>query len=167
MSTIKRNVGEPMRLRLNLGDNASGKFIRAFLSSDGTPLPIPTADLVELETGLYGNNTYLMLAGYPVIDVKYIVFLDAGFTIEDPTYFSATDQYEVDDFDSSNFLPPFPQQVFAQVENGRVDVEVKPPSSIEARMGVQSDIDVVVEDEPSDIQIQIKQETAIEGVVND
>ena len=167
MGTIKRNVGEPMRLRLNLGDNASGKFIRAYLSSDGTPLAAPTADLVELETGLYGNNVYVMPAGFPVIDVKFIVYLDAGFAVEDPTYFSATDQYEVDDFDASNFLPPFPQQVFAQIENGRIDVEVKPPSSIEARMGVQSDIDVVVEDEPNEIQIEIKQENLIEGVIND
>lgn len=166
MSTIKRNVGEPLRLRLSLGDNNTSKFVKAFLSSDGAPLLVPTATLAHFGQGIYGNNSYLMPASFAVIDIKYIIYLDAGFTVEDPTYFSATDQYEIDDFDSTNFLPPFPQQVFAQVENGRVDVQVKPPSLIGAVMGAQSSIEAIVE-RPSAIQVQIKQENEIEGVLND
>lgn len=165
MATIKRNVGEPMRLRLNLGDNASGKFIRAFLSSDGTPLAAPFANLVELEVGLYGNNSYLMPAGNAVIDVKFIVFLDAGYSVEDPTYFSATDQYEIDDFDASQFAPPLPEKVYAVIESQSANAVVAQKGVITAEIKTAPAVDIQVE-EPGAIKIIIKDENEIEGVLN-
>lgn len=165
MATIKRNVGEPMRLRLNLGDNASGKFIRAFLSSDGTPLPVPFANLIELETGLYGNNSYLMPAGNAVIDVKFIVYLDAGFTVEDPTYFSATDQYEIETFDASQFTPPLPEKVYAVFESNEAEVIVNQPGEVRAMVKESPSVNVTVEDQ-GNLIIQVKDLNEIEGVLN-
>lgn len=164
MSVIRRAVGKPMNLRLSLGANETTKFVRAFLFSSGLPLSPAFQDLTHLGLGIYGNDSRLM-PNFDEIDVKFKVYLDAGFTVEDPTYFSSLDTYEKEVFDSTNFLPPFPQQVFAKFENGQLATRIERPPKIRERFSGGS-LFALVGAKPS-VCVKVQQNAFVVGVFND
>ena len=91
MAELLRKETEPVKLRLSLNRDETTKYVRAFLTdSGGNPVPPGTLDLVHLANGVYGENAFVM-PNIDTFDVKYRVYLDAGFSVLDPTYPSAFD----------------------------------------------------------------------------
>lgn len=163
MSFIRRVVGEPLHLRLNLGANDTNKFVRAFLTYNNTPLVPAFTDLIHFGDGLFGDDARLM-PNLVHIDVKYKVYLDAGYTQEDPSYQSGFDSYEKEILDPTNFVPPFPQQVFAQFE--KASIEAKVESKAELGVFIQDTQIAAKVGQLGSIKAIIKQ-NEIEGVIND
>lgn len=89
MSELLRKVDETLNLRLSLSDSEENKFVRAYITDQGGD-PIDELDLSHLANGVYGENAFLM-PDLRQIDVKYKVFRDSGFSIEDPIYPNAFD----------------------------------------------------------------------------
>lgn len=91
MAELLRKENEPVKLRLSLNRDETTKYVRAFLTdSAGNPVPPGTLDLSHLANGVYGENAFVM-PNVDTFDVKYRVYLDAGFSVLDPTYPSAFD----------------------------------------------------------------------------
>lgn len=86
---VIRKVGSPLNLRLSLNRDETTKYVKAFLTTS-SGASIVNLNLFHLANGIYGENSYLM-PNTDSIDVKYRVYLDAGYTVLDPTYPSAFD----------------------------------------------------------------------------
>jgi len=93
--SIPVDVGDPIRLRLQLFNGASTLFPRAAIYDEaGASVTGSPFALTHLAGGLYENDAFIpLLAGQ--YDASYVVYTDAAFTIESSLYARALDVFTV------------------------------------------------------------------------
>jgi hypothetical protein len=93
MPTVRQ--GDFIPLSLKLYDERSDRYVRAYLTdSNGNPLPQSPVNLTHVGFGLYENRTIAM-PNVEHVTAVYVVYSDAGYTIEDENYTHGVDLFEL------------------------------------------------------------------------
>ena len=89
-------VGAVIELNLQLFDGDTGKFVHAHVK-DGAGVDVAGSPfaLTHVGNGLYSDDSFAMPAGTTQVTATYIVYNDAGFTIESGTHSRAIDVYNL------------------------------------------------------------------------
>lgn len=91
-------LGEIVRMNLQLWDGAPNKFVRAFVydSAGNAFFAYPFVELSHIGNGLYINNEIPFPPGTPQLKMSYVVYDDAGYTIESRKYSRSADVFDLD-----------------------------------------------------------------------
>lgn len=87
-------ANEPILLNLQLWDGNPNKFVKAFLTNPSGAAYGSPVNLISVGNGLYLNNS-LNMPTLQALFVTYIVYTDAGYSIEDSAYTFGRDSFEL------------------------------------------------------------------------
>lgn len=87
-------VGDQIPLVLETFDGSASQYPQAVLTSD-TGVPLGTVDLPHISGGVYSDYSFVM-PNYVTIYAEFIVYSDAGHTIENTDYSRAVAEFTID-----------------------------------------------------------------------
>jgi len=93
--SLSIHPGATMPLSLTVADGATGKYPQAEVYADDGTL-LGTYDLTHRGNGLYTNNLQTMPTSHEFVTAVYVVYNDAGHTVESTTHLRASDIFAPD-----------------------------------------------------------------------
>lgn len=90
------SLGDKIPIVCQLEDGKTNRFVQATVR-DNAGTVLATVGCSHVADGLYVNQLQTM-PNVPFVTVQFKVFVDAGFTIEDPDYSQPMDFFDLDQF---------------------------------------------------------------------
>ena len=124
MAVFKRNVGDPVRLRLGLHTLETDKYVIAVVKNPvgnevaGSPFLLP-----HKGNGVYGEDA-LVFPDVTFLEAIYLVYDDAALTLISESNSPGYDYFEKEIFDPFNFIPK-PNAIFAAFKQTNVQGMVR------------------------------------------
>ena len=171
MGSLLLKEGQKIPASLKLFDQASNKFVRAFLyDEDGVQLPGSPLNLAHVDNGLYENDNIAMPNTSHVTAV-YRVFDDAGFTVLSETYSDGVDLFKIfivdqDVIDTLIEIKDKVCQLLADITRPDLIGEISEVKTLEANVSQDEKIEGILEKD-SKLTGEISSDKTLTGNVKD
>lgn len=117
--------GDPIPIALQLEDGNATQFPQASLYLPDETL-LATLDLTHVADGYYNNLSQAYPTSTEFIDVAYVIYEDAGHTVESTQYTRAQDVFSIDEAASTPGPTPDPVIVIER-QQGAIGITVNQP----------------------------------------
>lgn len=122
---LRRVVGEPLNLKLNIEDGNEALFVRAFLYDvSGIALSPAFVNLVHQNKGVYSNASALMPDNEQVVAV-FRAYTEGTYTTLAPGYAQAMELFEKEvSLNPADFVPT-PCAIYVKLEKARINARIE------------------------------------------